>query len=123
MIDWFTYLQIGVSLAAGVFCLVAGFLGKKPGDLSIGSLALVELLLIVQAVISIVMAVTGHGTEGDAIEFVGYLVTALIVPVAAGFWSLVERTKWSTIILGVTSLTIAIMVYRMDQIWFPVAAM
>jgi hypothetical protein len=33
-------------------------------------------------------------------------------------WALVDRSKWSTVILGVASLAVAVMVYRMTQIWF-----
>ena len=33
-------------------------------------------------------------------------------------WALVDRGRWSTAILGVACLAIAVMVYRMGQIWF-----
>ncbi|MFM2384754.1 MAG: hypothetical protein RL166_628 [Actinomycetota bacterium] len=52
------------------------------------------------------------------IEFYGYLLTALLVAVGAGLWSLAERSKYSTMILGAANLTIAIMLLRMWQIWF-----
>ena len=43
-------------------------------------------------------------------------VVGLLVA-AAGFWALIERDRWSTIVLGVIGLSAAIMVYRMYQIW------
>ena len=34
MILWFTIVQIVVAVAAGVFCLVAGLIGRRPSDLA-----------------------------------------------------------------------------------------
>jgi hypothetical protein len=47
-----------------------------------------------------------------------YLISAIILPVAGGFWALVERSRWSTVILGLIGLALAVMLYRMGQIWF-----
>ena len=94
MIEWFTTVQVVVACAAGILCLVLGFAGRLPGDLSMGAVALVELLLLAQ------------------------LVVAIVAPLAGGFWALIERNRWSTVILGGVCLAIAVMVYRMGQIWF-----
>ena len=51
------------------------------------------------------------------LAFLGFL-WAIILPLAGGFWALVERNRWSTVILGGVCLAIAVMVYRMGQIWF-----
>ena len=51
-----------------------------------------------------------------------YLVSALLVPAAAVFWALVDRSRWSTVVLAVACFAIAVMVYRMGQIWFVQAA-
>ncbi len=117
MIDWFTGIQMVVAVLAGVLCLSLGFAGRKPSDLSLGALALVEILLIVQLVVAIAAPATGNEPVGNLLEFYTYLVSAVILPVAAGFWALVDRSKWSTVILGTAALAIAVMVYRMQQIW------
>lgn len=122
MIDWYTVLSAVVAVSAGVLALALGLFGRPPGDLTIGGLALSELTLLVQAVISIVLPLAGHPTAGDGVEFAGYLLTAIIVLPAAGFWALLDRTRWSNVIMGAALLTVAVMIYRMDQIWFPVAA-
>jgi len=44
-------------------------------------------------------------------------VSAILIPPAAAIWALVERGRWSTVILGVAALAVAVMVYRMEQIW------
>lgn len=118
MIVWFEYLQVGIAIAVGLFCLAVGLAGRTPNDYTLGATALVELLLIVQLVISIIAPATGNVPTGDGLEFWVYLVSAAFIPPAAIFWALIERNRWSTVILGVACLAVAVMVYRMGQIWF-----
>jgi hypothetical protein len=117
VIEWFTYLQLVVAVVAGLLCLGLGFAGRKPTDLSMGATALVELLLIVQLVVAIVAPFTGNQATGSLLEFYTYLISAILLPVAGGAWALIERSRWSTVILGVVCLSVAVMVYRMLQIW------
>ncbi len=117
MIGWFTVAQVAVAVVAGVLCLVVGAIGRKPSDLTVLPTALVEVLLVVQLVIAIVEPSVGNPPSGSLIEFYAYLLSGLVIPPLAVFWALVESTRWSTIILGASCLAIAIMVYRMDDIW------
>jgi hypothetical protein len=117
MIEWFAWMQVGIALAAGLLCLGVGLAGRKPSDLTMGATALVEVLLIVQLLVAIVAPLTGNQATGSVLEFYVYLVSAILLPVAAGFWALIERSRWSTVILGVACLSVAVMVYRMLQIW------
>ncbi|MCV0333361.1 MULTISPECIES: hypothetical protein [unclassified Microbacterium] len=117
MILWFTIVQIVVAVAAGVFCLVAGLIGRRPSDFSVGALALVEALLIVQVIVAIIAPFSGNPPTGDLLEFWVYLVSAVLLPVGAVLWALMERSRWSTVILGVAALAIAIMLWRMQVIW------
>lgn len=118
MIEWFTAAQIIVALAGGIIALVMGAMGRKPNDLTMGFTGVVALLLIVQLAVSIASPMTGNLPTGSLFEFYIYLISAILVPIAAGFWALLDRTRWSTIILGVAMLAVAIMLYRMSQIWF-----
>ncbi|TFD88333.1 hypothetical protein [Cryobacterium serini] len=117
MIEWFTWLQLAIAVPGGLLCVILGLAGRKPTDLSMGATALVELLLIVQLAAAIAAPLAGNDATGNLLEFYTYLVSAIALPVVAGFWALVERSRWSTVILGVSSLSVAIMVYRMNQIW------
>jgi hypothetical protein len=74
-------------------------------------------LLLVQLVVSIVLVVQGQQAKGDTVEFFGYIITALVVPPAAIAWAVIERTRWSTLVLGVAGFTVAVMLVRMWQIW------
>lgn len=117
MIAWFTNLQIVVACAAGLFCLIAGFAGRRPSDYTVGSLAIVEVLLIVQVVVAIVAPLAGNPPTGDLLEFWVYLVAAVLLPIGGVLWALLERSRWSTVILGVVGLSLAIMLWRMQMIW------
>ena len=117
MIEWFTWVQVAVAVVAGIVCFALGFAGRVPNDLTNGALALVELLLIVQLVVAIVAPAFGNEATGNLLEFYTYLVGALLIPPAAVFWALLERSRWSTVVLGVAALAVAVMVYRMLQIW------
>jgi hypothetical protein len=119
MIDWLTVAIAAIAVAAGLLCVVLGLAGKRPNDLSLGATALVAALLVVQLVVAIVAPLFGNAASGSLLEFYVYLVTAILLPPVAVLWALLERTsRWSTVVLGVSSLAIAVMVYRMYQIWF-----
>lgn len=117
MILWFTIVQIVVAVSAGVFCLIAGLIGRRPSDFTVGALALVEVLLVVQVIAAIVAPLAGNPPTGDLLEYWVYLISAVLLPIGAVLWALMERSRWSTVILGVAALAIAIMMWRMQVIW------
>ncbi|MGF2948332.1 hypothetical protein [Microbacterium alcoholitolerans] len=117
MILWFTVVQIAVACAAGLFCLIAGFAGRRPSDYTVGSLVLVEVLLLAQVVIGIVAPLTGNPPTGDLLEFWVYLIAAVLLPLGGIAWALLERGRWSTVVLGVVAISLAIMLWRMQMIW------
>ncbi|QGQ19102.1 hypothetical protein GC089_07520 [Cellulomonas sp. JZ18] len=78
--------------------------------------AVVEGLLVVQALVAGVLLVTGRG-DVDGVLFWGYVATQLIVLPIAAAWAFAERTRWSSVVLLVASLTVAFLQYRLVQIW------
>lgn len=118
MLEWFYLAQVWGSLAIGLLTVGLGLAGRVPSDWSVGGQALIELLLVLQLVLTIVLVTSGQHAVNDTVEFFAYLITALIVPLGAVFWALIDRkSKWSTVVLGVSALTIAVMLVRMHQIW------
>lgn len=117
MIEWFTWLQLTIAVLGGALAVGLGLGGRRPTDLTMGATALVELLLIVQLFVALAAPLAGNTPSGSLLEFYTYLVSAILLPAAAGFWALIERTRWSTVILGVACLAVAVMLYRMMQIW------
>lgn len=117
MIEVFTWVQVAVAVTAGLLCVVLGLAGKAPADLTMGALALIEVLLVAQLIVAVTAPAFGNTATGNVLEFYVYLISAVLIPPAAVFWALLERGKWSTVTLGVAALAVAVMVYRMQQIW------
>ena len=117
MIDWLYHEELWVAVVGGILALGLGLFGRLPSLISLTPLLVTILNLIVQGFLTAALLIGGAKSKGDPIEFYGYLLTALIVAGVAAFWALVERNKTSTMILGLANLTVAIMFYRMLQIW------
>lgn len=119
MIVAFTIAQGIVAGVAGLLCVVMGIARRRPNDLTLGALVLVEVLLLAQLVIALISPALGNHPVGSVPLFYVYLISALLIPPLAVFWALIERTRWSTVVLGVAAFAIAVMVVRMQQIWAP----
>lgn len=117
MILWFTYVQVAVAVLGGLLCVILGLVGRRPSDYTVGALALLELLLVAQVVVAIVVPFVGNIPTGSVLEFWVYLVSAALLPPAAVIWALLERSRWSTVIMGIAALSVAVMVWRMQVIW------
>lgn len=117
MIEAFFLILVWYAVAAGSLLIFLGLIGKSPSGFSLGLAIGVEAGLLVQLILSIILISLGQYAVIDTWEFFGYLIVALIVPIAGAVWALVERNRWSTVVLGAAVLTIAVMLVRMQQIW------
>jgi len=117
VIEAFFLILAWYAVAAGLVLIFLGLIGRSPSGFSLGLAIGVEAGLLVQLILSIVLVVLGQYAVIDTWEFFGYLIVALIVPIAGAAWALVERNRWSTVVLGAAVLTIAVMLVRMQQIW------
>ena len=117
MILGFTIAQVIVACLSGLLCVGVGLAGRRPNDVTLGALVVIEVLLLAQLVIALIAPGLGNHPTGSVPEFYVYLISALLIPPLAVFWALIERTRWSTVVLGVAAFAIAVMVVRMEQIW------
>ena len=117
MILGFTIAQVIVACLGGLLCVGVGLAGRRPNDVTLGALVVIELLLLAQLVIALIAPGLGNHPTGSVHEFYVYLISALLIPPLAVFWALIERTRWSTVVLGVAAFAIAVMAVRMEQIW------
>jgi hypothetical protein len=119
VIEWLTWVEVGVAVLAGIVALVLGLAGRRPDDISLGALVLVELGLLVQVVVACIGPAWSAPPSGNPVEFWIYLVTAaLLPPLGILFWAFVDRSRWATVALGVVALAVAVMLWRMHEIWF-----
>lgn len=117
MILPFTIVQLALACTVGLLCVVLGLVGRRPNDLTVLAVVGVELVLIAQLVVSIVAPGAGNPPTGSLLEFWLYLGTAVVIPPLAIVWALVERTRWSNVVLGAAVFAVAVMLWRMQQIW------
>ncbi|MFP5313377.1 MAG: hypothetical protein ACLGH7_13410 [Actinomycetes bacterium] len=116
--DAYFWIILVVGLVSTGICLAAGILKKAPNDVTILSVVAVEAALVVYLVGSIVRVIAGEPIAGEAWEFWGYLATAMLLPPAAIYWSILERTRWSNFVLAAVGVTALVMAARMNQIWY-----
>jgi hypothetical protein len=117
VLEWWYQAQLWFGVAAGLLLVLMGLVGRKPSGFSLALVAGSEFGLLMQLIASITLVFLGQRAVLDTWEFFGYLIVAIMVPVGAAIWALVERTRWSTVIMGAGVLTVVVMLVRMNQIW------
>ena len=117
MIEWLFWAEFWSVLAIATWLLVLGAIGRPPSGFSVALIALVEALLLIQLVVSIALVIGGEAAATDTVEFFGYLIVALLVPLAGFVWAILDRTRWSTVVLSASALVVWVMLIRMQQLW------
>ena len=118
MPDVIYFVLSGVAIAAALLTAGFGIAKRLPQVVGLAALAVVELGLLVLLVTSIVLAATTTLLPQVSVaEFFVYLGVALLVPVLAIFWALVERVFWSNYVLAVGAFTVFVMLARMHILW------
>lgn len=115
-----TMLIIGTVICglSTLVCWVMTAVRSHPADSSIISLALVELFLIVYGIYAGIRQATGEALVGEAWEFWGYILTALLLPIGVFIWAVVDKTRWSNLVMSFVGLVVFVMIYRMEVIWW-----
>ena len=90
--------------------------GRRIGLVHVAGAGLLELLLLLQAGIA-AAAMVGGTRLADAPTFVSYLIGVLLVPVAGVLWARTERTRWAGTVIAVAALVVAVMAWRLLQLW------
>lgn len=117
IVDGFFIVGTIVCLLSTLLCIGAAIIKQPPNDVTILAVAAVELFLLVYLVAAVFRQLGGEPVMGESWEFWGYLVTALLLPVGAFWWAVLERSRWSNLVLGAVGVTIFVMLVRMEQIW------
>jgi hypothetical protein len=89
---------------------------RRIGLLHLAGAAVLEVLLVVQAVVA-GAALAGGQRPPETATFVGYLAGVVLLPVAGVLWSRTEPSRWAGTVLAVASLVTAVMIWRLVQLW------
>jgi hypothetical protein len=117
MLEWWYQAQLWFGVAAGLLLVLMGLVGRKPSGFSLALVAGSEFGLLMQLIASITLVILGERAVIDTWEFFGYLIVAILVPVGTAIWALIDRNRWSTVVMGAGVLTVVVMLVRMNQIW------
>ncbi|RBM13078.1 hypothetical protein DI005_32160 [Prauserella sp. PE36] len=104
------------SLAVAAWAFVLAARNKAPARPLLTGLAVLEGLLLAQVAISVVLLIGGD-RPGSMVTFIAYLVGSLLVLPVGAVWALAERTRSSTVILGVACVTVPVLILRMSEVW------
>ncbi len=110
---------VTVAVAATLVALwsfVQSARNREPDNALLVALAVIEVLLVVQLVIGIVLLAGGE-RPGSLATFLAYLIGCLVVLPAGAAWALAERSRSSTVVLGIACLAIPVMVLRLNEVW------
>jgi hypothetical protein len=118
VIEWVAWVIVAVAIAQALVSVGFSIAGYPPNDYTLGLTLLLAIALIAQVIITISLQVSGVAPTGDIVEFWAYLATAVFLAPAAIVWGLIERSRWSTVALAVVGFSLAVMEYRMHEIWF-----
>jgi hypothetical protein len=117
MLECWYQAQLWFGVAAGLLLVLMGLVGRKPSGFSLALVAGSEFALLMQLIASITLVILGERAVIDTWEFFGYLIVAILVPVGTAIWALIDRNRWSTVVMGAGVLTVVVMLVRMNQIW------
>ncbi|WP_406674324.1 hypothetical protein WBK31_03670 [Nonomuraea sp. N2-4H] len=113
-------IVIAGSLLLMLMSLINAIRNRPMGMVLLVGFALLEVAVLVQAGFVIAGVVGGAGPDDKATLF-GYVGGEVLIPPAAVFLALAERSRWGSAILAVAGFAIAVMTARLLQIWQGVA--
>jgi hypothetical protein len=109
-----TIIVAGLALAA--YALLTTVRNRRMGYSLLVALGVLEILLLVEDGLIVARLVDG-GRPASLPTLIGYLIAMPIVPVAAAFWGLLERSRWGAAVVAVAGLVAPVLMVRLHEIW------
>jgi hypothetical protein len=109
-----TIIVAGLALAG--YALLMTALNRRMGIGLLAALGILEILLLVLVGLIVARLASG-GRPASLATLIGYLIAMPLVPLAAGFWGLLERSRWGSAVVAVAGLVAAVLMVRLHEIW------
>jgi hypothetical protein len=109
-----TIIVAGLALAG--YALLMTALNRRMGLGLLVALGVLEILLLV-LVGMVVAQLVGGGRPASLPTLIGYLIATPLVPLVAGFWGAVERSRWGPAVIALAGLVAAVLIVRLHEIW------
>jgi hypothetical protein len=109
-----TIIVAGLALAG--YALLMTALNRRMGLGLLVALGVLEILLLV--LVGMVVARLAGGRHPAAMAtLIGYLIAIPLIPLAAGFWGAMERSRWGPAVYAAAGLVAAVLMVRLHEIW------
>ena len=109
-----TIIVAGLALAG--YALLMTALNRRMGIVLLAALGVLEILLLV--LVGMVVAKLAGGERPASLPtLIGYLIAMPFVPLVAGFWGALERSRWGPAVIAVAGLVAAVLMVRLHEIW------
>jgi hypothetical protein len=109
-----TIIVAGLALTGYALLMTAR--NRRMGVSLLAALGVLEILLLVLVGLIVAKLASG-GRPASLPTLIGYLIAMPIVPVAAAFLGLVERSRWGPAVVAVAGVVAAVLMVRLHQIW------
>jgi hypothetical protein len=109
-----TIIVAGLALAGCALLMTA--LNRRMGGGLLAALGVLEILLLV-LVGMIVAKLAEGGRPASLPTLIGYLIATPLVPLIAGLWGAMERSRWGPAVIAVAGLVSAVLMVRLHEIW------
>jgi hypothetical protein len=109
-----TIIVAGLALAG--YALLMTALNHRMNVPLLAAVGVLEIMLLVEVGIIVARLASGERPAGLPV-LIGYLCATPLVPVAAAFWGLVERSRWGSAVVAVAGLVAAVLMVRLHQVW------
>ena len=109
-----TIIVAGLALAG--YALLMTVINHRMNVPLLAATGVLEILLLVQVGIVVAKLAGGQRPAGLA-TLIGYLIATPLVPVAAVFWGLMERSRWGPAVIAVAGVVAAVLMVRLHEIW------
>jgi hypothetical protein len=116
MVGWLSYTVIGIAVVALVWGVVSTATRKPPGNAQFYWSFLTELAVIVQSVVGFIAIARGSG-PGETATAIGYLIGIGLLMPAGIWWAVVDRSRYSGLVMTIAAAAVAVMTLRLQQIW------
>src|SRR4051812_46262740 len=109
-------VTIIVALLLAAWALLFSALDRAPDRVQF-----IGAMITTGAVVLLVASAIGSWVRGEApgepVVFLGYALTAVLLPYGGWVVGKMEPTRWGSLIVGVAALIVPVLVVRMGQVW------
>ena len=110
-----------VAVALALLGLAATLASRRIGLVHLVGAAVLEVVLLVQAAVAVVTLTRGY-RPAELATFLAYLAGVLLVPIAGALLARTEPSRWAGTVIAVAGVVVAIMSWRLLQLWEAVRA-